>query len=333
MGDDTVIATGSRWVPNEDIEGNLMAGRAGSGSGRRRRLLMPMSFRDFLASTRPELARPDSIHPAALQQPSTAATLEALAFDVDAYDLAWQDYLTCGGFPRAVAEHARTGQVSLPYVRDLAAWLRRDVDPDAPAESVPALLAEISARTTSPLSITSTASELGYPSRTVFELRLRRLTSTLAAVWCGRRENDRLVPGSQAKLYLTDPVLAWLPSRLRAGLAAPDMTRLTEATIGVTLARAIDELEEGRWLSGDTIGYARTQSGNEIDLAPVNLPTDHGVSPSVPLESKWVDHGWRSEAKTINGKYGRGILATKSILDTAADVWAVPAPLVALLLL
>jgi predicted AAA+ superfamily ATPase len=72
LGDDTVIATGSRWVPGEDIEGNLIAGRAGSGPGRRRRLLMPMSFRDFLAATRPELARPDPVHPAALQEPTTA---------------------------------------------------------------------------------------------------------------------------------------------------------------------------------------------------------------------------------------------------------------------
>jgi uncharacterized protein len=333
LGDDTVVITGSRWVPTEDIEGNLMAGRAGSGPGRRRRLLMPMSFRDFLTATRPELALPDRIHPATLQDPATAAALEAIAFDVDAYDLAWQDYLTCGGFPRAVAEHARTGQVSQPYVRDLAAWLRRDVDPDAPTESLPALLAELAARSTSPLSITSTATELGYPSRAVFELRLRRLNSTLAALWCPRREDDRPVPGSQAKLYLTDPLLAWLPSRLRAGLPTPDMTRLTETTIGVSLARAVDDLEEGRWLGGDTIGYARTQSGNEIDLAPVNLPTDHGPHSSVPLESKWVDHGWRAEAKTINGKYGRGVLTTKSVLDTSTDVWAVPAPLVALLLL
>jgi hypothetical protein len=94
-----------------------------------------------------------------------------------------------------VAEHARTGQVSLPYLRDLAAWLRRDVDPDAPAESVPVLLAEIAARTTSPLNIAATATELGYPSRTVFDLRLRRLTSTLAAVWCvslAQRRHHRL---------------------------------------------------------------------------------------------------------------------------------------------
>jgi hypothetical protein len=52
----------------------------------------------------------------------------------------------------------------------------------------------------------------------------------------------------------------------------------------------------------------------------------------VPIESKWVDSGWRGEARVIDGKYGRGIMATKSMLDLEGDVWAVPAPLVALLL-
>lgn len=46
-----------------------------------------------------------------------------------------------------------------------------------------------------------------------------------------------------------------------------------------------------------------------------------------------MDHGWRSEAKTLNGTYGCGVLATKPVFDTTGDVWAVPAPLIALLLL
>lgn len=333
FGDDTVVATGSRWAATEDIEGNLMAGRAGSGPGRRKRLLMPMSFRDFLAATRPELARPGRVHPADLQLGAVARTLDALAFDVDAYDLAWQDYLTCGGFPRAVAEHNRDGQVSIGYLRDLAAWLRTDVDPDAAAESLPLLLRALTKRATSPLNVTATAEQLSYRTREMFDLRLRRLISTHAALWCPRRDNGAIVPGSQAKLYLTDPLLGWLPSRLRAGLDAPDMTTLTEMTIGASLARAIDDLEEGRWISGDTIGYARTTSNNEVDLAPVPLPTPSGTRETVPLESKWVDHGWHGEARTTDGKYGRGILATKSILDVTGDIWAVPAPLLALLLL
>jgi predicted AAA+ superfamily ATPase len=56
-------------------------------------------------------------------------------FTLDRYDRAWQDYLTCGGFPRAVAEHVRLGAVTTDYLRDLAVWLRRDVDPDATANA------------------------------------------------------------------------------------------------------------------------------------------------------------------------------------------------------
>jgi uncharacterized protein len=333
FGDDTVVATGSRWTAGADIEGNLMTGRAGSGSGRRRRLLLPMSFRDFLAATRPELVPPGRVHPADLQDQDVARALDALAFDVDGYDLAWQDYLTCGGFPRAVAEHSRDGQVCVGYLRDLAAWLRTDVDPAAAGESLPLLLHGLTKRATSPLNVTTTAQQLAYRTRETLDLRLRRLISTQAALWCPRRQSGTVVPGSQAKLYLTDPVLGWLPSRLRAGLAAPDMTTLSEMTVAVALARAIDDLEEGRWISGDTIGYARSATHNEIDLAPVPVPDPSGTRATVPIESKWVDHRWRIEAKTMHGKYDRGVLATKSVLDTTGPVWAVPAPLLALLLL
>ena len=332
FGDDTVVATGSRWAANEDIEGNLMAGRAGNTTGRRRRLVLPMTFRDILVATRPELGTPPKVHPSQLQDLPTATALERLQFDVDAYDLAWQAYLTCGGFPRAVAEYHRAGAVSDAYFADLAAWLRRDVDADAPQESLPRLLDALAQRATSPLSLTRAAEHLGYGSRDTFRLRLTRLTSTCAALWCPRRENDQVVPGSQSKFYLTDPLLAWLPERLR-GLPQPDMTSLTEMALGVSLARAIEREQEGRWMSEDTIGFARTASGNEIDLAPVSVPTPAGSSQTVPLESKWVDQGWKGEARTIDGKYQRGVLATKSILDVNGRVWAVPAPLLSLLLL
>lgn len=332
FGSDTVIATGSRWAADEDIEGHLLAGRAGTGSGRRTRLLLPMTFRDYLAASRPELARPDPVHVSALQDPDAATSLESVVFDMDGYDLAWQDYLTCGGFPRAVAEHTRIGAVSTAYLNDLRSWLRADVDPDRPQDSVPRLLDGISQRATSPLNLTTTSAALGYPSRDVFARRLNRLVSSHAALWCPRREGDAVVAGAQAKLYLTDPLLATLPSRLRPGLPAPDMTRLTEMTIGVALARAIDDLEEGRWVAGDTIGYARTSSGREVDLGPVAVPSANGPVVSVPLESKWVGQGWKGEARTIEAKFGRGILATKSALDTTDDVWAVPAPLLALLI-
>ena len=88
FGGDTVIATGSRRAADEDIEGNLLAGRAGTGPGRRTRLLLPMTFRDYLAASRPELARPAPVHASTLQDPRTANVLDSVASDLDAYDLA-----------------------------------------------------------------------------------------------------------------------------------------------------------------------------------------------------------------------------------------------------
>ncbi|HEY1616096.1 MAG TPA: hypothetical protein VGG25_00680 [Streptosporangiaceae bacterium] len=274
FGSDTVIATGSRWNADEDIEGNLLAGRAGTASGRRTRLLLPMTFRDYLAASRPELARPPPAHVSDLQASHAADSLD----------------------------------------------------------SVPRLLDCISQRAASPLNITATSTALSYPSRDIFVRRLHRLVSSHAGIWCPRREGEQAVAGTQAKLYLTDPLLATLPSRLRTGPPGPDMTTLTEMAIGVALARAIDDPEEGRWVTGDTIGYVRTSGEHEVDLGPVTVPSASGPVVTVPLESKWVEQGWKSEARTIGGKYGRGILATKSVLDTTGNTWAVPAPLLALLL-
>lgn len=332
FGGDTVVATGSRWTAGEDVQGNLLAGRAGTTPGRRTRLLLPMTFRDYMIASRRQTPPLDAVHVSDLQSPEVARALDAIAFDVDAYDLAWQDYLTCGGFPRAVAEHTRNGVVSDNYLGDLKSWLRTDVDPEGPQDSVPRLLSTLAERATSPLNIAHTAEELGYGSRSAAERRLNRLVSSHAALWCPRRDGDKIVVGAQSKLYLTDPILASLPSRLRSGMPVPDMTRLTEMAIGVVMARAIDDLEESRWISGDTIGYARTAREGEVDLAPITVPSAAGPVTTVPLESKWVGHGWKGEAKTMTGKYGRGILATKSVLDVSGDVWAVPAPLVALLL-
>jgi predicted AAA+ superfamily ATPase len=195
--------------------------------------------------------------------------------------------LTCGGFPRAVAEHQRTGAVSTAYLRDLLAWLRADVDPEAPTDSVPLLLAGIAARMTSPLNLTASGAELGYPNRDVFERRIIRLVNSHAALRCRQRSNDgRTVAGTQHKLYLTDPILAWLPASTSPGLPRPEFTALSEMTLAVALARAIDQHDEGRWIADDTIGYARTGSGNEIDLGPVRIPSNAGPTTTTPIESK-----------------------------------------------
>jgi uncharacterized protein len=333
VGDDTVVCTGSSWSDTADVERDLLAGRAGSATGRRTRLLFPMRFRDVLAATRPELARPDALPPWRLQSQEAKAVVAELELASDDMDLAWQSYLTSGGFPRAVAEHARDGMVSQSFTEDLVAWLHRDVDHDAAPDSIPRLLAELQHRSTSPLNRRSTAEQLGYPSAQTFDVRLSRLVHSYAGLWCHQiGDTGTRISGAQSKFYLTDPLLAWLGHHLRAGLPQPAMPSLTEMALATAMALAIDDAEPGRWMSGDTIGYVRTGAGNEVDLGPVPVPTGGPVERTTALEAKWVSHGWRSEARVIEGKYGGGILATKNITDTGPLTWAIPAPVVALML-
>lgn len=333
FGGDTVVCTGSSWDPQAEVERDLLAGRAGTGPGRRERTLFPMSYREFVSATRQDIPLPPRTSPGDLQRPQVAEVAAELEPFVTELDLSWQDYLTCGGFPRAVAEHHRSGVVSEPFLADLSSWLHRDVDAEGPPDSVPLLLADLHRRSAAPLNRRDTAATLGYPNPSAFERRLDRLTTAFATLWCPQvDERGRRVAGAQSKVYLADPLLAWLPPARRSGISDPDMTVLSEAAIAVALARSVDRSDPGRWSTQDAIGYLKTTAGGEIDLAPVPFRTASGTGQTTPIESKWVSAGWRREARAIESKYAAGILATKDVLDLAYPAWALPAPLVALLL-
>jgi predicted AAA+ superfamily ATPase len=333
FGDDSVVCTGSSWSETCEVERDLLAGRSGSSASRRSRTLLPMSFRDYLDNTRKTIPLPEAVPPWNLQSGQTAQAAETLAAFADDLDLAWQAYLTSGGFPRAVTEHHRGGAVSESFARDIASWLHIDVDRESPVDSIPLLMAELHARSTSPLNRSRAAESLGYPNRKAFDLRLNRLVRSYGGLWAHQiDESGRHVAGAQSKLYLADPLLAWIGSALRAGVPEPDMTALTETVIATQLASAIDQRQPGRWMTGDTIGYVRTGSGHEVDFGPVPVPAASGPQFTTPIEIKWVTDGWRSEARVIEAKYGRGIVATKNITHLDTPTWAIPAPLLALLL-
>lgn len=92
------------------------------------------------------------VRPWELQSPDVPWIVETLEPLVDELDLAWQSYLTSGGFPRAVAENHKAGAVTDSFLEDLASWSHRDIDPDAHSDSVPRLLSATELRSSSPLS-------------------------------------------------------------------------------------------------------------------------------------------------------------------------------------
>lgn len=332
LAHDTVILTGSS--AHDLLERSVLgAGRSGA-TIRRFRLLLPMSFRDYLRVGGLDLPDVPVISPHALTSSEARAAILSLEQHVDELDLAWQDYCEAGGYPRAVAESLKTGSVSEAFCRDLVDWLAPDVTPDDPQESVLELLHTLAVRMAAPLDVLNTGAAIGM-TRERFQTRLNRLTNAIGAIWCPQIDQDgRRIKGSQSKLYLVDPLLARLPHLVDPAYAAPELTILSEAALGVSLARAVERLHEGRLLEGRAVGYIRTGSGNEVDFGPMPLRLGGAHVPSTPFESKWVTSGWRAEALTLENKYGEGLLATKNILDVEGyKTWAVPAGIVSLLLL
>ncbi len=333
LGAETVVCTGSSWDEAAQVERNLLAGRAGTSGTDRSRILFPMRFREVLQAWLAGIPAPPPQPLWELQGGAARESIYQLELYVSDLDLRWQAYLTSGGYPRAVAELDSTGMVSDAFLADLAASVHRDVESSSAEDSVPLLISELQRRSTSPLDLADLARALGYAKRNAAELRVERLIHSFAALRCPQCDDQgSKVDRTRSKLYLIDPVLSWIPSRLRSGLERPDFTHLTEAALGVALARAINNLQPGRWQAEDTIGYLRTGGGREVDFAPVPVPSGHQPQPTTPLESRWVATNWRQEARVIEGRFRRGIVATRTVLDLEKSCWAVPAPVLALLL-
>lgn len=330
FGGDTVVVTGSSAHDLTEARRALGAGRVGDATDPFR-LLLPMTFREFATATRRRIPDIAVLSPADLQSSQAADTLSSLQAFVDNLDLAWQAYCEVGGYPRAVAEFARDGQVSTAFATDLIDWLAPDVTPDDPPESVVRLLKALAERSGTPLNQANAAEAAGM-TRTRLATRVNRLVATLAAFWCPQVDDDgEAMSRSQSKLYVIDPLLARLPS-LVDGAPPPDMSLVSETALALAMARAIEKLHPGRLLEGRSVGYARTGGGREVDFAPIPVRNAGVKSMTLPVESKWVSKGWRREALTVENKYGRGVLATKDIVDLRHPSWALPAGAVALLL-
>lgn len=330
FGFDTVVLTGSSAHGLDEARRALGAGRVGPAADPFR-LILPMSFREFVQVTGRELPDIEASGPAVRQDSGLAARLAELAYHVDEIDLAWQAYCEIGGFPRAVAEHARDGHVSPAFATAMINWLAPDVTPGDPPESVLRLLSALERNTAAPLNVRRTADVVGM-TRERLITRLNRLRTTFATAVCPQVDDDgNAVPGAQSKVYLLDPLLAQLPSLVDASFPAPAMPKVSEAALAMGLARAIESIQSGRLHEGRAVGYARTSSG-EIDLAPVPISVGGTRATTPPIESKWVSDGWRPGARAIEDKHGRGFIATKNILDLNHKAWAVPAGMLALLL-
>lgn len=158
MTDDGVVLTRSSASGFEEAVRAVGAGRTRTAEPFR--TLLPMTFADVLASSGFEAVLPAPVSPDQLQAESVRDIIERLSASVDDLDLAWRAYLDSGGFPQAVSETHRHGDISSVFAQDFQAWLSTDVAPGELSDSVSLLLEAIHRRSGSPLSVAATADAL-----------------------------------------------------------------------------------------------------------------------------------------------------------------------------
>lgn len=323
---DCVVLTGSSSRELREATKNF-AGRRGAASGDADRLLLPVPFRDYCrligVADLPDI---DPIAPSRLLSAGAREAVAELSFWLNDMVYAWESYLRCGGFPRAIADFLRTGDVTPGFEQDLWDVIRGEairVTSMADAELLN-LLDRIARGIGSPLNASAVGRDVGLGSHHSVNDRINDLAFAFQTWRCHRADrHGRPNTAAQRKVYFIDPLIARLPVLRNPAHQAPDVTKLSEQQIGLALARAAAGGRADRFVSAEGVMYERTPTGREIDFVGAE---------QVPTESKYVERSWRGEARTVAAAHGRGILATRNVLDTQGHVWAVPACILAWLL-
>jgi uncharacterized protein len=323
FGDDCVVLTGSSARDLADAQKQL-AGRLG-GAGHSDRLLLPMGFRRFAQAMGLEgLPAPEPVMAREFISPKVDAALTVLLPWLDALLSVWELYLRVGGFPRAVSDQLAHGDVQEDFLRalwDVTAGEALRGASTSPAQ-VQAMLARLTRSLSSPLAIESLRSDIGVESHHTAKARLQDLIFAYLAWPCHRREGDTPKLSAQSKYYFVDPLLARLASlRSYGALAEADASVLSEQQLGIELLRNVEREQPGSYAHFSEIMYQRT-SGKEVDFCGPRIGR-------LGFEGKYIDTGWKREALTLRAALGQGVLATRGLLDTSSDIWAVPAPLIA----
>lgn len=326
LAEDCVVLTGSAARDLDDARKEL-AGRRGPVRDSDR-LLLPMSFRAFTrALGMADVPQLPAISARRFVERETEDAIHELIPWLDQLATAWELFVRVGGYPRAVTDQLNHGRVQPDFVNALWDVVSGDAlrAADMPAAAAHALLVRLTKNLASPLNMSAVAEEIGVASHETAAGRVRALVNSYIAWPCHQR-GDHNLPNldARSKYYFTDPLFAWIANARLDQSPQPEASRLTEQQIGLALLRQLEAEQPGTYADFTSTMYVKT-STKEVDFAGPRIGR-------LGFEGKYVDGGWKQEAVTVRSQFGRGVLATRSILDVSGDVWAVPAALVGWLL-
>lgn len=324
----TVVITGS---DAEALTGaiGLWAGRRGEAT-QRDRVLLPMGFRTFVRLVWPGVPETPRLPLADLRTSGARDAFAGLQPWLADLRRCWDLYLGYGGYPISVAAAKRGERTPGWFLDDIFTVIFKDVfrESRASVTATTDIVARLMEGMGSPANLTTIAMDTDMAPTTVTR-HLSYLRNGYLAWVCPQRSPRQwmALAGAQSKVYAVDPLVARLSHLKNPARDDLDPTLLNEMMLGMAIRRAMVAAGQ-EWEGDDQLFYWRTPTRKEIDFVSSAL----GGS---AIEAKFVDDGrWKGEARTVEASEWRGVVATRSVLDTSEQdgAWAVPSGVLAYLL-
>lgn len=317
--EDCFVLTGSSA---RDIRrgGERLPGRRGPGSDLDK-ILLPLSFPEFLDATRPGLRPKESFSLLGSTADDVVAALQPAVLLLDELQRALEEYARVGGFPSAVADFLHAGSVSgrtLGNLWDIVAgdverWGRKRIE-------TLRLLGRLTRSLGSPLDWHSLAVDMGVSLPTASSYAELLADAFLLLIVYYRELDGTVALRKGKKLYAVDPLIAEFPHHLE-GSGLPNLPAVVENVVAMALFRACEaDLVESFRLP-QALCFWRTSRDREIDFLAGQRPQQ------TPVEVKYQNRVGAQDTLTIRNALGRGIVLSRHDIELGGQVLIVPTAL------
>jgi predicted AAA+ superfamily ATPase len=229
-----------------------------------------------------------------------------------------------GGFPRAVEDHLRRGEVAEGTVRILWDVLAGDIDRAGYDRLTALALLDHAVRALgSPTSFRDLALEIavGSPETAHRYVSLLGEAFALLAVYFWDTGRGRMALRKNKKLYLADPLFGAIPMVVQPGGPKPQASAMVEAVVAMGLYRAAESGMVEAFPAPQSLFYWHSKQRREIDFLS-------GIrAKKTALEVKYQGHVTGSDRLAIRNTFRRGLILSRADLDLDDPVRVIPAPI------
>ncbi len=322
---DFVLCTGSSA---HQMGTEQLAGRRGVGKDY---VQMPVSFRDFCTEAMGIDLPPSTLTAGEMVTRDGQRLVKELNLMMEVLRRAFDAYVVVGGFPAAIADYLREGQVSTETILMLWSMVAGDIQKVGRDTVAVLKLLERTGR-----SLGSTVSwqslvqamDVGSANTAREYVNLLAESFVLLVVYFWDLSDNSLNPKKQRKIYYIDPLFDAVAGVLVPGTRAASVPGVVENLMAIGLYRsATERLVQAGPLPG-SLGVWKSGRGTEIDFV-VAERVPGGRTPRFPVEVNGDASTDVSRARqSISRVFGRGLVATNTRLDLDDDIPAIPVPVV-----